>query len=69
MMTTRLTAIASNRHLLAEELAANLALRPQSIRKPNGQPGAYSNVRPVDAADGRLVRAADSVVQLLTREA
>jgi len=70
MTITQLTAIVSNRPiLLAKELAANLALRMQSIRKRYSQTGAYINVRPVELPDGRLARAAASVVQSLIREA
>lgn len=70
MTTTQLTAIASNRPILStKELAANLLLRMPSIREGYSQTGAYINVRPVELPDGRLERAAASVVQSSIREA
>lgn len=60
-----LAAIAKNRHLLTtEELAAQLGLRAQSIRKRHCQTGAYFALRPVKLPNGRLMWPADSIEQL-----
>ncbi|QSN60451.1 DNA-binding protein [Caballeronia sp. M1242] len=65
MTTTQLRAIATNRSLLStEELAAQLTLRPQSIRKRYCQTGAYFCLRPVKMPNGRLMWPADALEQL-----
>lgn len=66
MTTNQLAAIAKSRPLLStEEFAAQLTLRPQSIRKRYCQTGAYFGVRPVKLPNGRLMWPADSVEQLM----
>lgn len=65
MTTALFAANAQNRPLLStEELAAQLALRPQSIRKRFCQTGAYFCVRPVKLPNGRLMWPGDSLDQL-----
>jgi hypothetical protein len=65
MTTTQLTAIAKNRPLLStEELATQLTLRPQSIRKRYCETGAYYCLRPVKLPNGRLMWPADAIEQL-----
>lgn len=65
MTMTSLAAISKNRPLLStEELAAQLTLRPQTIRKRYCQTGAYFSVRPVKMPNGRLMWPADALEQL-----
>ncbi|MBC8748533.1 DNA-binding protein [Paraburkholderia sp. WC7.3b] len=65
MTTNQLAAAAKNRlHLSTEEFAAELKLRPQSIRKRYCQTGAYFCVRPVKMPNGRLMWPADALEQL-----
>lgn len=65
MTANQLAAIAKTRqHLSTEELAAQLTLRPQSIRKRYSQTGAYFCLRPVKLPNGRLMWPADSLAQL-----
>jgi hypothetical protein len=65
MTTNQLVAIAKNRPLLStEELAAQLTLRPQSIRKRYCKTGAYFCLRPVKLPNGRLMWPGDSLDQL-----
>ncbi|SAL33426.1 hypothetical protein AWB71_01817 [Caballeronia peredens] len=67
MTINQLAAIAKNRPLLStDELAAQLTLRPQSIRKRYCQTGAYFCLRPVKMPNGRLMWPADSIEQLTT---
>ncbi|MBB3261191.1 MULTISPECIES: DNA-binding protein [Paraburkholderia] len=57
--------ITDNRRLIpTDQLAAQLALRPQSIRKRYCQTGTYFSLRPVKLANGRLMWPADSIKQL-----
>ncbi|WP_321839701.1 DNA-binding protein [Paraburkholderia bannensis] len=66
MTTAQLLAFAKNRRFLStDELAAQLGLRPQSLRKRYCQTGAYFGVRPVKMANGRLAWPADSREQLM----
>jgi hypothetical protein len=65
MTTENLAAILNNRPLIStEEFAAQLTLRPQSIRKRYCQTGAYFCVRPVKLPNGRLMWPADALQQL-----
>ncbi|AXL51517.1 hypothetical protein DSC91_004207 [Paraburkholderia caffeinilytica] len=65
MTTAQLAALAAHRSLLStEELAAQLTLRPQSIRKRYSQTGAYFCLRPVKMPNGRLMWPADALEQL-----
>jgi hypothetical protein len=65
MTTDQLAAISRNRPLLTtEELAAQLTLRPQSIRKRYCQTGAYFCLRPVKMPNGRLMWPVDALEQL-----
>jgi hypothetical protein len=57
----------ANRSLTTEELAAVLAIRPQSLRKRLSQTGSYFGIRPVKLPNRQLRWPADSVA-LLTRE-
>lgn len=65
MKTENLAANFNNRPLIStDELAALLALRPQSIRKRYCLTGAYFSVRPVKLPNGRLLWPADALEQL-----
>jgi hypothetical protein len=65
MTVNHLAAIATGRQLLStEELAAQLTLRPQSIRKRYCQTGSYFCLRPVKLPNGRLMWPADAIEQL-----
>lgn len=64
MKTNQFAAISKRPLLSTEELAAQLTLRPQSIRKRYCQTGAYFCLRPVKLPNGRLLWAADALEQL-----
>ncbi|MDP9645464.1 DNA-binding protein [Paraburkholderia caledonica] len=66
MRINDLTAIITDRPLLStEDLAAQLSLRPQSIRKRYCQTGAYFGLRPAKLPNGRLMWPADSIERLV----
>jgi hypothetical protein len=66
MTTDQLAAISKNRpRLSTEQLAAQLTLRPQSIRKRYCETGAYFCLRPVKLPNGRLMWPGDSLEQLM----
>lgn len=48
-----------------DELAAEIKVRSQSIRKRYSQTGSYWGVRPVKLPSGRLLWPADSIEQLM----
>jgi hypothetical protein len=50
--------------LTTEELAAQLSLRPQSIRKRYCQTGGYYQLRPLKLPNGRLMWPADHIERL-----
>ncbi|MFM0192134.1 DNA-binding protein [Paraburkholderia strydomiana] len=54
--------------LSTEELAAQLSLQPQSIRKRYCQTGAYYSLRPMKLPNGRLMWPADSIERLVEAE-
>jgi hypothetical protein len=58
------SAIDSHRRLTTEELAVQLAMQPQSIRKHLNQRGTYYGLQPVKLPNGKLRWPADSVEQL-----
>ncbi|MFM0158029.1 DNA-binding protein [Paraburkholderia sediminicola] len=65
MTTTHLVATAPTLPgLSTEELAAQLTLRPQSIRKRYCKTGAYYCLRPVKLPNRRLMWPADAIEQL-----
>ena len=47
-----------------EQLAANLQLKPQSIRKRYCETGSYYCLRPTKLPNGRLLWPADSIERL-----
>jgi len=70
MTPNQLAALAAHRSLLStEELASQLMLRPQSIRKRYCQTGSYFTVRPVKMPNGRLMWPGDSAEQLAAEAA
>ena len=62
LTTSRATG--ARRFLTTDELAEQLHIRPQSIRKRYSQTGAYFSVRPVKLPNRRLCWPIDAVVQL-----
>jgi hypothetical protein len=56
-----------NRRLTTEELAGQLGMSAQAIRKRYSQVGSYFDVRPVKLPNRRLLWPADAVQQLLSR--
>lgn len=50
--------------LTTEELAAGLALQPQSLRKRYSQTGSYFGLRPVKLPNGQLRWPSDSIERL-----
>jgi len=54
--------------LTTEDLAAELALKPQSLRKRYSQTGSYFGVRPKKLPNGQLRWPADAVERLLQAE-
>ena len=63
-MTIRITAPTDDLPLTTDELAAQLKIRPHSIRKRFNQTGAYFCVRPVKLPNGRLMWPSDSLERL-----
>jgi len=55
----------NNRLLTTEELAAELGMKPQSIRKRYSQTGSYFHLRPVKLPNRRLRWPADAFEQLI----
>jgi hypothetical protein len=56
--------VADTRLKSTEQLAADIGLKPQSIRKRFCETGAYYCLRPVKMPNGRLMWPADSIAQL-----
>jgi hypothetical protein len=50
--------------MTTEQLAADLRLKPQSIRKRYCETGSYFGLRPIKLPNRRLMWPADSLVQL-----
>ncbi|NMM38572.1 MAG: DNA-binding protein [Glaciimonas sp.] len=63
-MINQFLPMAAHRSLTTEELAAVLAMRPQSLRKRFSQTGEYFGIRPVKMPNGRLFWPCDTVEQL-----
>lgn len=64
----RMRACASvNRLLTTDELAAELGMSAQSIRKRYSQTGSYFKLRPVKLPNRRLLWPADALDQLINR--
>lgn len=55
------------RPLTTEEFAAEIKVRPQSIRKRYCQTGSYWGIRPVKVPNGRLLWPADSRERFMQR--
>lgn len=53
-----------HRRKTTEQLAADIGLKPQSIRKRYCETGSYYCLRPIKYPNGRLMWPADSVEQL-----
>lgn len=64
MTTANLAAIASDLPLSTVELAQQLRIRPQSIRKRYCETGAYFCLRPFKLPNGRLMWPGDALQQL-----
>lgn len=57
----------TNRLLTTDELAAELGMSAQSIRKRYSQTGSYFDLRPVKLPNRRLLWPADALEQLINR--
>ncbi|MFL9959581.1 hypothetical protein PQR02_00195 [Paraburkholderia sediminicola] len=57
----------NNRLLTTDELAAELGLSAQSIRKRYSQTGSYFDLRPIKLPNRRLLWPADALEQLINR--
>lgn len=57
----------SDRPLTTDELAAELGISAQSIRKRYSQTGTYFGLRPVKLPNRRLLWPSDSLAQLMNR--
>lgn len=60
---------ANNRLLTTDELAAELGMSAQSIRKRYSQTGSYFELRPVKLPNRRLLWPADALERLINRHA
>lgn len=58
----------NKRNLTTDELAAQLGLNPQSIRKRYSQTGSYFQLRPIKLANRRLLWPANALEHLSIRE-
>lgn len=68
MEAVQLSAVIDGRPLTTEEFAAEIKVRPQSIRKRYCQTGSYWGIRPVKVPNGRLLWPADSCERFMQRE-